>query len=124
MGVKKALIIIVFSSVVFCLSCSSDEIHIDGTVRLSDDPPSGHGDVLIYTDNKETYSYSDGYFRLSGEVYMGYGDELLIQLYKSGYIDTFRIITLPELEEDEDEDGWWDGDRIIDIGETMMRASR
>ena len=120
MGLNKTFISLIFFSVIFCFSCSTDEIHITGTVRLSDDPLSGNGDVLVYTDNKETYSNSDGDFCLSGEVYAGYGDEFLIRFFKLGYNDTFSVITLPELEENDNEDEWLYGDRILDIGEMIL----
>ena len=69
------------------LGCSlflCKDIKIIGMVQLSDNPPGGHGGVLVFTDAKSTITAPDGYFELRGSITM---EDLYIEFHfeKQGY---------------------------------------
>lgn len=86
---------------------------IVGKVRLSDNPPTGHSDVNIYTDTISTNSRDDGKFSLDGSIVRNG----IVDLYfeKSGYITKILEIHFDNFEYNENK-----RINICDVGEVVL----
>jgi hypothetical protein len=66
-----------------CGDLLSTTVTFTGWVHLSDDPPEGHGGVMVSTGSVSTWTDAGGWFSLSGEVV--YDANVTLTFSKDGY---------------------------------------
>jgi len=94
-----------------CATIFSNNVHIKGKVRLSDNPVSGHGGVRVSTDLVSTVSQSDGSFTIEGSI--EYDEESFYMLFeKAGYRSVEKLVTAKKPEKSKDID--------IDLGTVTL----
>jgi len=98
-GPLIALIFLNFFVSVSCALIFSKTLNIEGRVRLSDNPVSGHGGVRIFTPSVNTFSKSDGNFVLEATITRK--ELVTIFFEKAGYLTESRVL---EVEFDTEED--------------------
>lgn len=67
---------------------------ITGKVRLSDNPPGGHGGVVVSTNAVSTHTGADGKFTLEGNITTG-NVEVFIHFQKDGYESMVYELDIP-----------------------------
>lgn len=93
---KSSLVVVLLCALCIayggCASFFANAVQVTGKVRLSDNPSSGHGGVLVRTELRHTISAPDGSFLIEGDI--TYNEEsFYIGFHMAGYQSVQKLVT-------------------------------